>query len=471
MRIQSSPALVPLLVLALSTLSACVDEKVVFEDPTDDPGEVPTASAGFIGYQDHAAKLTLCGNCHVGAQADWRLTKHSVAWENLQKSGHAVESCEGCHSTNELGNSATALGGFLATRDKRYEDVQCESCHGPGLVHAGAPSNANVPQAPLAAGTLLSTGCGECHRTAHTPFLEEWSSSKHIRLSALAANAECTACHSGDGALRAWGVNTEFAEQATTTGRVAVTCAVCHDPHGSKNPAGLRLPVDATSLQGNLCMTCHQRRAVPDPNSLVGPHSPQGPTLLGSAGWWPAGMSKTIVSTHGTPSANPGLCATCHVYPFDVKDASGAVTYRSTGHTFQAIPCLDPSGRPLGGVECADTQRSYASCTGSGCHANQDVARSVAAAGRTRIARLLVELKGLLDKVPANQFNPGDPTITVAEGASFNRELALMDGTVMHNPYLTEQLLIVSIQELQRAYGLSVAADLMLDPQFDLPGN
>lgn len=469
MRIQSSPALVPLLVLSLSALSACVDEKVVFEDPGDDqPGEVPAAAAGFIGYQTYDAKLTFCGTCHTGAQAEWLATPHGKAWAAFQASGSTDAAERLRHSTNQLGNVAVEAAGYASTQDKRYEDVQCEACHGPGLTHAGGPSAANEPRAPLAVGTTLNTGCGECHKGAKSPYLEEWAQSRHMTLGGQAANPSCTACHSGDGALVAWGINSDWAERGATTGKVSITCAVCHDPHGGKNQGQLRFPVNTASLDTNLCMKCHNRRSVPDPTTQLGPHAPEGPTLLGTAGWWPAGKAKTILATHGTPEANPGLCAGCHVGSFTVGDAANP-TYASKGHTFEAIPCLDASGKPVAGGDCADAERSFRSCTGAGCHGTQAVARSALAAVRARNARLIADLSTLLGKVPRSEF-VNDPTITVGEGAAFNRELALMDGSAAHNPFLVEQLLIASIEEVARVYGLPLPSDLSLTPAF-LPGN
>ena len=302
-----------------------------------------------------------------------------------------------------------------------------------------------------------------------TPFLEEWAQSRHMVLGAQASNPSCTACHSGDGALVAWGVDSQWAEKGATTGKVATTCAVCHDPHGTADPAQLRFPVTTADLETNLCMKCHDRRSVPDPTSLLGPHAPEGPTLLGTAGWWPAGQARTLVATHGTPEGNPNLCATCHVKSFTVNDAAGKTTYWSRGHTFEAIPCLDAAGRPVV-TDCADAQRSFKSCTGAGCHGNEGVARAVMASSRIRTDRLVAELKTLLDKVPASEFDARNPTITVAEGAAFNRELALKDGAPVHNPYLIEQLLLASITELSRVYGLALSSDISLDP-VHLPGN
>ncbi len=78
-------------------LSACTDETIVFRDR--ELFETPSAAAlGFLGYSDQAGKLTVCGNCHVGVQAQWEETAHADAWAGLQDSGHAQDFCEGCHT-------------------------------------------------------------------------------------------------------------------------------------------------------------------------------------------------------------------------------------------------------------------------------------------------------------------------------------------------------------------------------------
>ena len=83
------------------------------------------------------------------------------AFETLEASGHAQESCEACHTVNGNGNPAEG-GGWLATGDTRYHDVQCESCHGPGETHVSNP-DASQPLAFVSVGLELDRGCGECH--------------------------------------------------------------------------------------------------------------------------------------------------------------------------------------------------------------------------------------------------------------------------------------------------------------------
>lgn len=462
-------AALPLLVLAISSFSGCVDQKAVFRNRTlfENP---PSAADSFVGYADESSKLVVCGNCHTDQQTAWSKTEHANAWADLQASGHATSTCEPCHTVSANGNAETGDVGWVATGDSRYHDVQCESCHGPGLRHISNPGIQTEPLAPLSVGTSLTTGCGECHQGAHQPNLEEWSQSAHSTLVSVAVDqAGCQSCHTGEGALAAWGINTNYAEKASlgAGNHLAITCAVCHDPHGGPNAYQLRYPIGVASLDNNLCMKCHQRRGNPDPTSAYGPHSPQGPVLLGTAGWWPPGLTGPIVATHGTPSANPELCARCHMYRFTVTDSStGDFVYQATGHLFTAIPCLDSIGEPTASGNCSMSQRSFAACTGSGCHSSQDAARSAMETARSRADQLISEIDTLLAQVPSTEFSTTDNRYTVAEGAKFNRDLAAMAGAPVHNPFLVESLLIASVKALETTYNLPGAPNISLKPMF-----
>ena len=475
MRYQASRvALLSLLVLAVSSIAGCVDEKIVYQDRElfEDP---PAAAASFLGYTDYDTKLTVCGNCHVEKQGEWEETAHASAWAGLQSSGHAQGFCEGCHTVSELGNTVTGEAGYTATSEQRYEDVQCEACHGPGLTHVNNPTDETVPLAPMSVGLELTTGCGECHQDTHHPFVEEWAQSRHGSVNAYpAGRSYCAPCHTGEGALQAWGVNTEYIEKdlvAQDGEHLAIVCAVCHDPHGGPNDAQLRFPIDAPNEEQNLCMKCHHKRGVPDPTSFRGPHSPEGPTLLGYAGYCPSTMEweSEIVGTHGTPEANPKLCARCHVYPFEVTDSeTGEFVLNATGHVFSPVPCLDENGAPIAGGDCADSERTYAACTGSGCHGSESVARSVRFTAESRMENLTDELDGLLAQVPESEFNHEDNRYTAAEGARFNSQLALNPGSAVHNPFLVEALLLASIKEVKATYGVNAATKVDLNPVFQL---
>jgi predicted CXXCH cytochrome family protein len=438
----------------------------LFEDP-------PAGAANFLGYSNQEANLPVCGNCHVGQNSEWQQTAHASAWEGLQSSSHAAESCEGCHTVSENGNAAEdANAGWVGTKDPRYQNVQCESCHGPGLAHVTNP-DAGQPLASILVGTDLTNGCGECHTGSHHGFVDEWIESRHgegAHRPQYREREECRTCHGARGAFEAWGVDARYLEKEGTDG-IGIVCAVCHDPHDATNEHQLRFPITSRDVNVNLCMKCHQRRAIPDVTSEHGPHSPQGPLLLGEdVGWQPPNFAYTntaIRGTHGS-EANTELCATCHLNAYTVTDQlTGAFVWSVKGHSFQPIPCLDESGIPDPQATCTTAERSFASCTASGCHGSQDAARSAYIVATTRIAELVEELEALLDMVPATEFDTEDGVYTTAEGSLFNAELGAITSSAIHNPFLTEALLTASIKQVETDYGLGALSTISLENMFD----
>jgi predicted CXXCH cytochrome family protein len=443
-------------------LGTCVSTDIVYRNSQFPQ---PKAEAkGFVGYSQTDTKQTTCGNCHVDQQSTWSGTKHSHAWADLQASGHSTTECQACHSVNDRGNASTdASSGYTSTLDARYQDVQCESCHGAGLTHITAPTIDNRPLASIAVSVGSDNGCSECHTGVHSPFVEEWASSRHgIVESAPSTRPECIGCHTAQGALAAMGVNTNYVEKTSTT-PLPIVCAVCHDPHDATQTHQLRFAIDAPDLDRNLCMRCHQRRSNPDPTSSNGPHSPQGPTLLGTAGWFPPiliaqGITE-INATHGSPVANPSLCATCHVNRATVTDAlTGAFTFQSTGHNFHAIPCLDDTGKPTADSSCVITQRSFAGCTASGCHGSEAAARGALISVQSQVDGLVAQLNSLIAQVPSTEFVTGDGKITTGEGAKFNARLAALPGQPVHNPFLIRTLLTASIAQVEQDYSLTLSS-------------
>lgn len=457
-----------LLVGMAATLAACGEDIVYRDRPAYD--EPAAAAGGFLGLSSNDTRQTVCGNCHSGKQAQWHQTKHASAWTTLASSGQSKPECEGCHSVSAMGNAVTQTNvGWVSTKSERYQHVQCESCHGPGLNHVLNPDvPANKPLASLAVAPTATTGCGECHSGVHRPFAEEWSASRHAKPPGTrGTNASCVACHEAKGVLQAWGITSNFVELSTPSVGVSITCAVCHDPHNPKNPGQLRFPVDVPVLETNLCMKCHYRRSQPDVTSSQGPHSPQGPTLLGEAGWFPPNFAfppKSLVGSHGT-DRNPKLCATCHVSGYQITDAAtGAFSFRATGHSFQAIPCVDAQGIPTSSTTCDIAQRSFRSCT-NGCHATEGAARTALSVARLRIDRLVTEISGMLPQIPASEFSTTDNRISTGEGSKFNMQLAQQAGATPHNPYLVEALLLGSIRQIELDYGITPSVRLSLIPE------
>lgn len=464
-------------------LGGCTEEKVVFRD-REVVGNVPAAAANFVGYSDNTRKQTVCGACHIGAQGLWAQTAHASAFEGLGAANQSNQACLACHTTSGRGNvGATTAAGFASTNgDARYRDVQCESCHGAGLSHASNPTTANRPLASARVGSASAEGCGQCHNSAFSPTFQEWTASDHGAMrqwSATGPNtrAECQGCHTGQGALTSFGVDarSSYKEKgAVATAPLQITCAVCHDPHSNAIPGQLRAPITVADESRNLCMKCHNRRGTPELASPSrGVHAPEGPLLLGNAGWMPPGLTfpggaERIIGTHGS-SANPRMCAGCHVTKFSVRDSSGRVTLNYTGHTFESLPCVDANGAPTRRNDCEVTARTFKSCVGSGCHGTETAARSAFSAASLRLTSLKTTLDGLLARVPTTEFSTTDNRYTTAEGSRFNSSIAGRVGSVAHNPYLTEALLIGSINAVRREYNLAITEEIDLRNTLMLP--
>lgn len=502
-------------VSGLALILGCTEEKIVFRDrdPFNPP---PDAASGFLGYFTASDRQTTCGNCHVGQQDDWIQTKHADAWSDLQASGASQSFCEGCHSVNSRGNQPMAAVGYDKKKDVAYHDVQCESCHGPGFDHVQNPTvaaNRPIPSIQIfptsaVADTpaVVNSGCGGCH-TDNTPakhhnYLKEWLSSRHGQLNSYpAGSASCQPCHEGKGALRAWGITTVYQELGTTT-LLPQNCAVCHDPHGTARdvngqpfPGQLRFSISTPVLDQNLCTKCHDNRPEPAGNNSRGPHGTQGPVLFGSAGYFPPGTvydTTLVLTSHGS-TANPRLCAGCHVNKLSGVDASGnLVTF--SGHSFHPLPCLSQKSPPVvdttftNGCAYDEPSRSWGACTNSGCHATEAIAVQ-------RLTQFETERDGYIDvlwkdldgdksldayptddgylaKIKLNAPNdldftnpPYNGVVTPAKGALFNTQMlgeALAshpDGSHgVHNPFLYRALLQSSIADLLANYGTFLPA-------------
>lgn len=491
-----------LLVVAGSlSLGACVDEDVVYDNRPVFGGVIEAAD-GFVGYADPSDddKLTVCGACHSDYQAQWERTGHAFAWGGLQQSGHVQAFCEACHTVNSFGNivmeedPGMAQGGHAAEIEHggRYLDVQCESCHGPGLDHVLSPGPGNIPLAPIQVGTDLSFGCGECHQGAHHPFVEEWERSPHaqVELAPATRAPECSSCHTGEGALLRLGVTADYLNKDVLLGSDAVnaqiTCAVCHDPHSAQHEGQLRVPLGGVPVEQTLCAQCHDRQPRPDTRrqqEWLGPHSPETGMLVGNAGWFPPNASIApgeVMGPHGGDS-NPRMCGSCHVVEYGVHDELTDMEFHTAGHGFRAAPCIGPNGIPSGAEDCALTveARSFRGCVE--CHGSEEEAAAQLREVATEVAALTRQLRDALLALDPNlsgaggEIDANDGRFTVAEGALFNMSLAVhpdgfpadaeglrraVAGSTTHNPPLMRTLLVESLEALQAQYGaVSARAD------------
>jgi hypothetical protein len=102
-----------------------------------------------------------CVRCHKASARFYKKTRHAHAWKTLQvvnKTAH--HDCVSCHVTGygEVGGSSV---GFT----KGLENVQCETCHGPGSIHV----EKRGLEKPLAIKTQTPEAvCTHCHNEKHS---------------------------------------------------------------------------------------------------------------------------------------------------------------------------------------------------------------------------------------------------------------------------------------------------------------
>jgi predicted CXXCH cytochrome family protein len=235
--------------------------------------------------------------------AQWDVTHRQ--WRAYGVTGATSVLCDGCHSVN-----------YNVERKTVTEwNVGCERCHGPGSAHVAHPAPANIVNParldPIAAVDV----CVQCHseghphgpvdgREFHWPvgFRVGLRLADFWRLDDHTPGAQET-LYFPDGTARENRMQGNDFVQSLMYAR-GVTCASCHDPHGTPNNADLVKPARL------VCLTCH------------GPKSPNGP------------HTATIEQhTHHQPGSAGSDCVGCHMPK--IAQMLGDVMVRS--HTFKFI--------------------------------------------------------------------------------------------------------------------------------------
>lgn len=312
----------------------------------------PTVTPYYVSREE-------CAGCHGKASGSsydideaWSLTNHAGAWETLQSSGHAASYCFGCHSVGYEGENGNS--GYDEAPIAKFENVQCENCHGPGSDHLASQDKADIDK------NYDASVCGTCHDGGYHPFYTEWAASVHGNSldNHAAGSAYCQGCHEGVAAsIRLAGDMSTFYGSGAITDRPdtseialsAISCAVCHSPHQADNEHQLRTIsdiqlVDAGGVtpspiteggNGKLCMQCHHARRSADTQlengyAYFGPHgSPQADMLAAQSAYlgvadasfnWAAPSHLYIENS----------CVTCHMNTIPYNGTTAV-----TGHSYE----------------------------------------------------------------------------------------------------------------------------------------
>jgi hypothetical protein len=113
--------------------------------------------AGAAGYAGSAR----CGDCHESQFAWWKDHAHGHAYATLEKRNKQFSlSCVGCHVTGY-----NEPGGASVVQNQGLTDVGCESCHGPGSLHASDPDVDEDKNVRL---EVAESVCKQCHNPEHS---------------------------------------------------------------------------------------------------------------------------------------------------------------------------------------------------------------------------------------------------------------------------------------------------------------
>ena len=161
--------------------------------------------------------------------------------------------CDGCHSVNY----------DIRAKKPSEWNVGCETCHGPGSAHVAQPSRANIFN-PSQADAIASTDtCIQCHSQGQPRGglidgkAYDWPVGYHVGLRLQDywklephTLGETSFTHYADGTAHKNRMQGNDFVQSVMYRR-GVTCASCHDAHGTENYAQLRKPA------ATICLDCH----------------------------------------------------------------------------------------------------------------------------------------------------------------------------------------------------------------------
>jgi DmsE family decaheme c-type cytochrome len=217
-----------------------------------------------------------------------------------------ADTCLTCHDDRAV--HGTAHGRVIDSRTPMAQ-LGCESCHGPGKAHVDAGGDPELMRAfrEMKPDDASAT-CTTCHnRRDHAM----WDGSTH-----QARNLSCTTCHSVHAPKSEQGqlvkatamqvcadCHRDKVAKVNRSGHMPVregkmTCATCHNPHGSANVRLLR----AGFSSAEACVSCHADKRGP----YLYEHAPVRESCA------------TCHDPHGSPNErmlvqkNPMLCQRCH---------------------------------------------------------------------------------------------------------------------------------------------------------------
>ena len=232
--------------------------------------------------------------------ADWWTAFYPS--DNMQRP--TGPTCDGCHSVNY----------DIHTKQVTEWNVGCERCHGPGSEHVAHPTRTNILNPAQMDDVAADDTCIQCHSQGEprTSPIEgkyyDWPVGYHVGLRLQDywkledhTLGQTNFTHFADGTAHKNRMQGNDFVQSVMY-RHGVTCASCHDVHGTGNNAQLR------ETANMLCLDCH------GPSSQNGPHT-----------------ATLEAHTHHKAKSAGSECIACHMPKIETEGVPGAFV---RSHTF-----------------------------------------------------------------------------------------------------------------------------------------
>ena len=212
------------------------------------------------------------------------------------------KSCAECHS-EIMRDFKTATHARLKAEGANAQNVGCESCHGPGSLHAESGSRNTIIN-PLKSPDV----CFQCHLDKRAefslPYTHPVLEGAHGSPVSMGRRVSCNDCHNPHKGPAVIGGGTSLTAEHDTCGKCHVAqrgpfvfeheavregCTTCHRPHGSVNQ---KMLAERDSV---LCLKCHFQQQTVSGKILIGGQDHSG--RLGRGSCWSAGCHEAV---HGS---------------------------------------------------------------------------------------------------------------------------------------------------------------------------
>jgi Cytochrome c554 and c-prime len=239
---RSHAVVLPTLLLAVLLLGACADSNQKSTSPASAPSQ-PV----FVGMQ-------VCTTCHADVTSEWLTSMHANLGSvgTLDSPGDptmaqiGAGNCAACH--DPLGDSARLVAGYTGNVPRPV--IGCESCHGPGSIHASMGGTGLISLLANTTGTSLGpvavsgqfVMCTACHGLLNSSGTGTVVAAHDPASGVMPTGNQYVITDTHFATPGSWGADGSSSNTVTISGYAMnyaseTVCSDCHDPHGTADTA------------------------------------------------------------------------------------------------------------------------------------------------------------------------------------------------------------------------------------------